>query len=264
MLLGLGRLQVLYLADPEIVSDLLNAKTALKDKHRFVRDLFVDLLGDSFLFAKADQAWKAKRKAVSPGFYKDKLRDIFQVMKDKTNERVLAWTDSIQKNGPLRLVLSTEIKHIYASIMFVTLFGEDISLTPVELVRDDGSVYELPLHESLSVIGKPILSLARNPIRLCTGYFDTWRMGATEKRIRKNCQTIRALVRQKVKDRRAGRRRDDIMQLLIDDDTIFNTNDELIVDQILDLIMAGASTVQLTSLGMLHHISRLPEVRTRV
>jgi cytochrome P450 len=54
------------------------------------------------------------------------------------------------------------------------------------------------------------------------------------------------------------------MQLLIDDETIFNTNDELIVDQILDLIMAGASTVQLTSLSMLHHISRLPEVRTRV
>ena len=34
---------------------------------------FEDLLGESFLFSKGDDKWRAKRKACSPGFYKDKL-----------------------------------------------------------------------------------------------------------------------------------------------------------------------------------------------
>ena len=180
LLVGMGRLQVLYLADPEIVSDLLNAKTALKDKHPFLRDLFVDLLGNSFVFAKGDLHWKAKRKAVSPGFYKDKLRGIFQVMKDTTNKRVAQWS----KEGSVRLMLRIEIKHIYASIMFITLFGEDLSLTPIQMINlDDGSTYELPLHESLTEIAKPVITLARNPLRMCSGKCDTMRMGTRERRI---------------------------------------------------------------------------------
>ena len=42
-----------------------------------------DLLGNSFLFSKGDAVWKAKRKACAHAFYKDQLKVMMEVLKDK-------------------------------------------------------------------------------------------------------------------------------------------------------------------------------------
>jgi hypothetical protein len=55
--------------------------------------MFRDLFGSSFLFAKGDETWKLKRKACAPGFYKDKLIDLIEAMKDTSNDYAKAWKD---------------------------------------------------------------------------------------------------------------------------------------------------------------------------
>jgi cytochrome P450 len=61
--------------------------------------MFRDLFGSSFLFAKGDETWKLKRKACAPGFYKDKLIDLIEAMKDTSNDYAKAWKDQIKASS---------------------------------------------------------------------------------------------------------------------------------------------------------------------
>ena len=63
----------LFVADPDMVQDLLVTKNQIFDKTGTLQGAFSKMMGDSFLFSKADDVWKAKRRACSTAFYKDKL-----------------------------------------------------------------------------------------------------------------------------------------------------------------------------------------------
>ena len=51
----------LMVSDPDMVQDLLVQKNALFDKTGTLEGIFSKLLGESFLFSKANDNWKAKR-----------------------------------------------------------------------------------------------------------------------------------------------------------------------------------------------------------
>ena len=53
--------------------------------------MFKDMLGNSFLFSKGDDVWKAKRKAISHAFYKDRLDNMLDVLKDQIMTRFKLW-----------------------------------------------------------------------------------------------------------------------------------------------------------------------------
>ena len=46
-----------------------------------------NLLGDSFLFSKGDEKWKAKRKGLGHAFYKDKLVVLLDTLKARLLKR---------------------------------------------------------------------------------------------------------------------------------------------------------------------------------
>ena len=73
----------LIVSDPEMVQDLFTSKNAIFDKNGTVEAIFGNLLGHSFLFSKADEKWKAKRKACAHAFYKDKLVRLLETLRDK-------------------------------------------------------------------------------------------------------------------------------------------------------------------------------------
>ena len=60
-------------SDPAVVMDLYTTKSAIVDKPGTMGIYLSKFFGDSFLFSQADEVWKAKRKAVSHAFYKDRL-----------------------------------------------------------------------------------------------------------------------------------------------------------------------------------------------
>ena len=82
-------------SDPEMVQDLLVKKNALYDKTGALHGVFSNLLGDSFLFSRADDVWKAKRKACSHAFYKDRMVHMLEVLKDKMNKNCQHWLSEI-------------------------------------------------------------------------------------------------------------------------------------------------------------------------
>ena len=80
------------IADPEMVHDLYNTKkNELLDKTGVLEAIFARFMGHSFLFSKADTAWKSKRKACSHAFYKDRLELQTEIFKDKLQETCEKW-----------------------------------------------------------------------------------------------------------------------------------------------------------------------------
>jgi hypothetical protein len=70
------------ISDAEVIQDLYTNKNNFIDKMGDSEVIFQDLLGKSFLFSQGDDLWKAKRKACSHAFYKDKLVVMLEVLKD--------------------------------------------------------------------------------------------------------------------------------------------------------------------------------------
>ena len=55
-----------------------------------------NFFGNSFLFSKADDVWKAKRKGLGHAFYKDKLIVQLDTLKDYILKECDQWKEQIQ------------------------------------------------------------------------------------------------------------------------------------------------------------------------
>jgi len=71
-----------------MLRDILVTQNAVLEKSDFVYNLTYDLLGDSFVMTKSDEAWKLKRKICSHAFYKEKLEGMTDVMRNVTLDKI--------------------------------------------------------------------------------------------------------------------------------------------------------------------------------
>ena len=92
--------------DPDMVQDLYVQKNALYDKTGIYEGIFSKLMGESFLFSKATDSWKAKRKAISHAFYKDRLVHMVEVLKDKLQDSCTKWLHEIDREGSIEIDIS--------------------------------------------------------------------------------------------------------------------------------------------------------------
>ena len=82
---------LLIVADPNIAQDLYTTKNMFYDKTGSFEAIFSNLLGRSFLFSEADEHWKAKRKACAHAFYKSRLVNMLETLKDKIEASINEW-----------------------------------------------------------------------------------------------------------------------------------------------------------------------------
>ena len=107
--------------------------------------MFYPLLGDSLLFAKGDETWKTRRKALSHVFYKDRISDMVHTLKSILADKCEKWAAATkQNNGKTVIDISTEFQEIFARNMLTITLGEDISEELVEInVIGDGKEFKL-------------------------------------------------------------------------------------------------------------------------
>ena len=119
----------LYVADPEMVQDLWVRKNSIFDKTGMWEGLFSKLLGNSFLFSRADEVWKAKRKACAHAFYKERMVHMLEVLKDKLDDDCKRWTAEIaaSSDGTTVIDISDAFKVLFTKNIIHIAFGEDIS-----------------------------------------------------------------------------------------------------------------------------------------
>jgi cytochrome P450 len=263
---------MLSIANPETVNDLLSVQSKIQDKASMLSDALHDLTGDSFLFSKGDDAWKAKRKAVGPAFYKEKLRKIFESHKGIVQQFMDKWSAGIKEHGSTRIDMRKELKNLYSATIFVSIFGEDFSQEPIHLIDiDTGAPFVKPLFEAMLEVGPPCIQMISHPIRvLCSSRLGTYRFTTRERRIRQNCNSVRAFAFDQIQKRKAGVTKSklgssDVLQVLLDNETAFGaSNEKDIVDQLMDLFLAGVVTVQNTTLSIIHWSIRRNDVLKKI
>ena len=118
-----------------MLAELYTTKVNNWDKGGLLLEVSAPLLGDSFLFSKADAVWKAKRQACSHAFYKDKLVGMVEVMKEILDKRFTLYIKEIEENEQKKhtIDISTEILDTMARNIITVAFGEDINDELVEI-----------------------------------------------------------------------------------------------------------------------------------
>lgn len=121
--------------EPSIVQDIYTSKNKYVDKLGESEQIFSDLLGKSFLFSKGDDVWKAKRKATSHAFYKDKLIPMLDILKEQIMKRFHIWLKQIEDSpdGTARINMAREFSEIFSRNIITIALGEDISDQTIDM-----------------------------------------------------------------------------------------------------------------------------------
>ena len=65
-----GHVPYLCISDVKVVEELYTTQNIHYDKHPILKNLTLNLTGQSILFDESTENWKLKRKAMTPAFYK--------------------------------------------------------------------------------------------------------------------------------------------------------------------------------------------------
>jgi len=82
--LVLGTTVAILVNRPEPCEQIFQSKNKYFDKHPRSARIGKKLLGNSILFAKSDVAWQRKRKALSAALYKEKVKQMLEMIKNVT------------------------------------------------------------------------------------------------------------------------------------------------------------------------------------
>ena len=208
-----------------MVHDLLIAKNSLFDKTGLIMGVFSKIMGNSFLFSKADELWKAKRKACAHAFYKERLVHMLEVLKGKISADCEDWvaqmTPSLDMN-PCHNSTVIDISRVFARLFARNIihiaFGEDISerkLTVLHKTDLEGLTpmveTEMTFAEAIDrvyeQVGSTIKLKVSNPIYRSI-YFRTGislSFSAYERQVDDNCRRMRAFIGDYVQKRREGK-----------------------------------------------------------
>lgn len=126
----------LVISDPEVFYDLFTTVNRFHDKTTIADTVFKKLLGNSFLFSKADDQWKKKRKAMSHAFYKDRLDFITEALKPIIMNKFNQWMEEIDSSTDrsTEIDISTEFEDIFSRNIIKISFGEDVSDEKFEIM----------------------------------------------------------------------------------------------------------------------------------
>ena len=114
----------LSIGDPELVQDMYTTKNAILDKTGTYKGVFQNFFGESFLFSKTDEKWKAKRRGLGHAFYKEKLIALLSKLKLHLHNQCMVWVEEARKSptGTTTIDISKAIIRIKQRfLMHITL-----------------------------------------------------------------------------------------------------------------------------------------------
>ena len=100
----------------------------MMDKTRLFGCTMKNFFGNSLLFSKADDVWKAKRKGLGHAFYKDKLIVLLETLKDYMLKECDQWKAEIQAspNSTTTMDMSTKIVSILQEFLLHIMIGSNL------------------------------------------------------------------------------------------------------------------------------------------
>jgi len=117
-----------------MVQDIFVTKNRLVDKTGEFQEIFEDGLQESFLFSKGDESWARKRKACAHAFYKDRLENMMDVLKEKLSDMMKTWNSEIEasSDGQTIIDIGLVFERLFCRNIVQISFGEDVSDMKIE------------------------------------------------------------------------------------------------------------------------------------
>ena len=87
------------------------------------------VLHHSLVFSSADEKYKAKRAAVSTAFYKERLKNQMEVLKDLLAADIEIWKKRIAESNDKSTTIDmmTEFEQFFSKTVIMISFGEDVT-----------------------------------------------------------------------------------------------------------------------------------------
>jgi len=76
MLYFMAHMPRIIICDPKVVEAIYTTRNSAFTKNDYLQSFLINLIGNSVLFEETNENWRQRRKAMTPAFYKEKLRGL--------------------------------------------------------------------------------------------------------------------------------------------------------------------------------------------
>ena len=255
-------------------------KNHQSDKDGFTELMFSDLIGNSFIFSHNDARWKEKRKACAHAFYKERLVQMIEVLKDKVIESVDKFTKEIKDSNESFTIMDFEgeFSNMLSRNIIHICFGLDLVHEKVHLkyepVKGEGfkeGSFNVP--EAIGVLldqmNTSYANKYYNPINWLAPYTKRWMdFSSYYKVYKENCTRTRDFIETFVVKRKKGlirstiKQDSDLLSLFLANPEVFSDVD--VIDEIVDFFGAASETTQKSLQTIMSHLAKSPESRNRI
>ena len=252
---------VVWLLDVKVVQDLYTIHNKFFDKHPIAREVTYELLGGSILFADTNEMWRKRRTALSPAFYKGKLVQMVETAKASMRVTLAEW----HHKDSSRIDLVHEISLMFTRLLLRCAIGESLDGVTINFWQK-GKVRKVEVQYALrTCVQEMIDRLYHLHVYFCSS-LATQYIFPYERDILANCREIRSLFHKMVEKRRKELIEDphtkegDLLSILLSD-PLFNTENEMIVDEVLTFFTAGSQTSAITTQNLVLHLLKHPHYK---
>ena len=206
---------ITYISDPDVVQDMYTKHSTKVDKHQVHAEIRENMFTEIFTLMPTNDLWKARRKACSQMFYKDRLRVMTGIFKEHLNRSCDQWIKEIEANGEARINIATEFERILGNSISNICFGEDFSeeqfdFQYYDVMKHKFTAKKVGMREAMPNTSKQcfqsylrmLMHPITGPLKILFGL--NIRYGAFEDTVAENGAKMHRHIMQKVQDRKNG------------------------------------------------------------
>lgn len=119
-----GTTLCLAIHDYKVVESLYTTNNQYFDKHPIVFEATRRLTGQSILFGETNDNQKAKRKAMSPAFYKGKLQNMVDTAEQEIRKQIRKYKVACESNnGEITIDMVNDINNLLVRLLLACVIG---------------------------------------------------------------------------------------------------------------------------------------------
>jgi len=260
MCIYVGPSPIIVVTCPKVIEAMYTTHNKSFDKHDLVKLLTMELTGRSILFAESNPEWRARRKALSPAFYKGKLIKMIEIAKGSVQTSLKRLQGMTESGVKTKIDLIGEMSRMNIRIILERALGIDITEDMLPY-WENGKLVQ----RDVPYVLRTCFQIMINRMFTCHVIMFPWLadkyITPAERDLLANSRTLRAKFQKVVNDRRQemkeGRRLDegDFLSILLSDE-LFKEDNEMIVDEILTFFFAGSQTSSVVTQNLLMHLMK--------
>lgn len=158
---------------------------------------------------------------------------------------------------------------LQSRIIVNILVGKGYSQRKVRWENDDGSFSEKSIAEAISIVVSQAMLRTQLPVNLLFPELITYFIHASDRRYKRNTDSVRAVFQGIIDDRRKGASQsftgddNDTVSMLLKS-TAFKGRDEMIKDELFGFFIAGNKTVQITTTNLIYYLTKHKDIKQRL